>query len=111
MILNGDSTSITSQLETGFTLQLAGRTFAEDDITLDTGKTLTATIGDTASLSSGSLTSAVNGTFSGTVTGGTLTDGTASITGGAGTGFSSITFLHHLLVILGTATQGLSKQS
>jgi len=93
VILNGDSTSITSQLETGFTLQLAGKTFAEDDITLATGKTLTApTVTDgTASLSSGSLTSAVNGTFSGTVTGGTLTDGTASITGGAGTGFSSIT--------------------
>ena len=85
IILNGDSTSITSQLETGFTLQLAGKTFAEDDITLATGKTLTApTVTDgTASLSSGSLTSAVNGTFSGTVTGGTLTDGTASITGGA----------------------------
>lgn len=107
VILNGDSTSITSQLETGFTLQLAGRTFAEDDITLDTGKTLTApTVTDgTASLSSGSLTSAVNGTFSGTVTGGTLTDGTASITGGAGTGFSSITSTSFTGNLTGTATQ------
>lgn len=107
IILNGDSTSITSQLETGFTLQLAGRTFAEDDITLDTGKTLTApTVTDgTASLSSGSLTSAVNGTFSGTVTGGTLTDGTASITGGVGTGFSSITSTSFVGDITGTATQ------
>ena len=107
VILNGDSTSITSQLQTGFTLQLAGKTYAEDDITLATGKTLTApTVTDgTASLSSGSLTSAVNGTFSGTVTGGTLTDGTASITGGAGTGFSSITSTSFTGNLTGTATQ------
>ena len=59
----------TTTLQGGYNLQLAGRTYAEDDITLATGKVLTApTVTDgTASLSSGSLTSAVNGTFSGTV--------------------------------------------
>ena len=69
VILNGDNSSLTTDIQSGFTLQLAGKTFAEDDITLTTGKTLTApTVTDgTASLSSGSLTSAVNGTFSGTV--------------------------------------------
>jgi hypothetical protein len=45
----------------------------------------------TASLSSGSLTSAVAGTFSGTVTGGTLTDGTLSASSGAITGATNIT--------------------
>ena len=67
VILNGDSSSPTTLLESGFTLQLAGRTFAEDDITLTTGKTLTAPIitDGTATLQSGSITGAVNGTFSG----------------------------------------------
>ena len=32
VILNGDNSSATTTLETGFTLQLAGKTFAEDDI-------------------------------------------------------------------------------
>ena len=69
IILQGDNSSVTTTLQGGFNLQLAGRTYAEDDITLATGKVLTApTVTDgTASLSSGSLTSAVNGTFSGTV--------------------------------------------
>ena len=69
VILNGDNSSLTTDIQTGFTLQLAGKTFAEDDITLASGKTLTApTVTDgTASLSSGSITGGVNGTFSGTV--------------------------------------------
>ena len=69
VILNGDNSSATTTLESGFTLQLAGKTFAEDDLTLASGKTMSApTVTDgTASLSSGSLTSAVNGTFSGQV--------------------------------------------
>ena len=32
VILNGDNSSATTTLESGFTLQLAGKTFAEDDI-------------------------------------------------------------------------------
>ncbi len=70
VILNGDNSSITTDIETGFTLQLAGRTFAEDDIIATAaGKKFQAPIisDGTAQLSSGSLTSAVNGTFSGTV--------------------------------------------
>ena len=45
----------------------------------------------TASLSNGSLTGGVAGTFSGTVTGGTLTDGTLSASSGAITGATDIT--------------------
>ena len=57
-----------------------------------TGTVEGATVTDgTASLASGSLTSAVNVTASGTVTGGTLTDGTASISSGAMTGATNIT--------------------
>lgn len=70
VILNGDNSSATTTLESGYTLQLAGKTFAEDDIisTVSGKKVQFPTITDgTASLSSGSLTSAVNGTFSGTV--------------------------------------------
>ena len=70
VILNGDNSSATTALESGFTLQLAGRTFAEDDIiTTTAGKKFQAPIisDSVASLSSGSLTNAVNGTFSGTV--------------------------------------------
>jgi len=70
VILNGDNSSATTTLETGFTLQLAGKTFAEDDIISSVAgkKVQFPTITDgTASLSSGSLTSAVNGTFSGQV--------------------------------------------
>ena len=70
VILNGDNSSATTSLESGFTLQLAGRTFAEDDIiTTTAGKKFQAPIisDSVASLQSGSLTSAVNGTFSGQV--------------------------------------------
>ena len=70
VILNGDSSSTTTSLESGFTLQLAGRTFAEDDIiTTTAGKKFQAPIisDSVASLQSGSLTNAVNGTFSGTI--------------------------------------------
>ena len=70
VILNGDNSSATTTLESGFTLQLAGKTFAEDDIiTTVAGKKFQAPIisDSVASLSSGSLTSAVNGTFSGQV--------------------------------------------
>ena len=70
VILNGDNSSATTTLESGFTLQLAGKTFAEDDIisSVSGKKVQFPVITDgTASLSSGSLTSAVNGTFSGQV--------------------------------------------
>ena len=64
VILNGDGSNKTIALESGYTIQLAGKTYAADDITLAATKTLSAP---------------------------TLTDGTAIITGGVGTVFSSIT--------------------
>lgn len=69
IILQGDNSSPTVNLESGYNVQLAGRTFAEDDITLTTGKTLTSPIitDGIATLQSGSITSGVNGTFSGTI--------------------------------------------
>ena len=70
VILNGDNSSATTTLETGFTLQLAGKTFAEDDIisTVSGKKVQFPIITDNvATLSSGSITNAVNGTFSGQV--------------------------------------------
>lgn len=58
----------------------------------------------TASLTGGSLSSAVNGTYSGTVTGGTLTDGTASLTSGSLTSAVNGTFSG--TVTGGTITDG-----
>ena len=52
----------------------------------------------TATMASGAITGATNGTFSGTVTGGTLTDGTLSITGGDVTGAGDITTTGDLAV-------------
>ena len=78
VILNGEgSPSQTTSLQSGFNIQLAGKTYAEDDITLAGGKTLTAS---------------------------TLTDGTASISGGVGTGFSSITSTSLVGALTGNAT-------
>ena len=65
VILNGDSSTRTTVLESGYTLQLAGKTFAEDDIVSTvSGKKVQFPI---------------------------VSDGTAQFTGGVGTGFSSIT--------------------
>ncbi len=69
VIINGVSTDVDTEHESGFNIKLNGRTFATDDIVATTGKRIEApTLTDgTASLSSGSITSAVNGTFSGQV--------------------------------------------
>ena len=70
VILNGDNSSVTQTLESGFTLQLAGKTFAEDDVisTVSGKKVQFPILSDgTLSITGGSLTGAVNGTFSGTV--------------------------------------------
>jgi len=84
VILNASNTNNTTELETGFNIQLAGKTFAEDDITITTGGVMTApTITDsTMSINSGSITGGVNANFSATVNVGTLSDGTATLTGG-----------------------------
>ena len=70
VILNGTNSPATTLLESGYKIQLAGRTFAEDDIiTTVAGKKFQAPIisDGVASLSAGSLTGAVNITASGTV--------------------------------------------
>ena len=64
VILQGDNSSPTTTLQGGFTLQLAGKTYAEDDITLATGKTLTAPT--------------INGVVGGTATSQTITTLTTS---------------------------------
>ena len=85
VILNGEgSPNQTTSLQSGFNIQLAGKTYAEDDITLASGKTLTAS---------------------------TLTDGTASITGGVGTGFSSITSTSLVGALTGNATTSSTTSS
>jgi len=87
VILNGDGTPHqTSVLETGYNIQLAGKTFAEDDILLTTGKTLTAPrITDGTAFTSftstefyGNLTG-TTADLTGTVTANNFTIGSASI--------------------------------
>lgn len=78
VILNGDSSSRTTVLESGYTLQLAGKTFAEDDIVATaSGKKVQFPI---------------------------ISDGTAQFTGGVGTGFSSITSTNFVGDITGDIT-------
>ena len=81
VILNGDSSSRTTTLQSGFTIQLAGATYGEENLTLASGKTLSAP---------------------------TITDGTATITGGAGTGFSSITSTAFVGALTGNVTGNVS---
>lgn len=100
IILNGDNSSATTTLESGYTVQLAGKTFAEDDIisTVSGKKVQFPTVSDgTASLSSGSITGAVNITASGELEGGSLDiNGVADISGN--------TLLGGTLGVTGTTT-------
>jgi hypothetical protein len=85
IILNGNASSDRRDtLQGGYNIQLAGKTYAEDDITLAAGKTLSAP---------------------------TLTDGTATITGGVGTGFSSITSTNLVGALTGNVTGNVSGSS
>lgn len=84
VILQGDNSTPTVTLQGGYNLQLAGRTYAEEDITIASGGTLTApTITDgTATLTSGSISGLVNVTASGELEGGSLDiNGVADISG------------------------------
>ena len=58
IILNGDNSSATTILESGYTVQLAGATYGEENLTLASGKTMSApTVTDgTATLTGGTLT-------------------------------------------------------
>ena len=93
VILKGSSSNSTTTLQSGYTIQLAGKTYGEEDVTLAAGKTLSApTITDnTLSINSGNITSGVTGTFSSTLTAGSFTDSTLTITGGDITGVDDIT--------------------
>ena len=64
IILNGDGSTPTTTLESGYTVQLEGNTFVDGDMKIDTGHTFEAP---------------------------SITDGTATITGGVATGLSSVT--------------------
>jgi len=64
IILNANASPSVTQLDSGVGIQLEGVTKVDGNLTVDTGHTLSAP---------------------------TITDGTATITGGVGTGFSSIT--------------------
>ena len=93
VILKGSSSNSTTALQSGFTIQLAGKTYGEEDLTLASGKTMSApTITDnTLSINQGNITSGVSGTFSGALTAGSFTDNTLTITGGDITGVDDIT--------------------
>ena len=113
VILNGDNSSATTTLESGFTLQLAGRTFAEDDIiTTTAGKKFQAPImsDGVASLQSGSLTSAVVQAEQLTTTDDLSVGDDASITGdttiGGSLGVTGTTTLSGNLVANGSVDLG-----
>ncbi|SVB93729.1 uncharacterized protein METZ01_LOCUS246583, partial [marine metagenome] len=85
VILNGDALNDRRDtLESGYRIQLAGKTYAEDDITLAAGKTLSAP---------------------------TLTNGTVSITTGVGTGFTALTSNQFNGALVGNVTGNVSGSS
>lgn len=58
VIINGDNSTPTTALQSGFTIQLAGKTYAEEDITLASNKTVTSTyfVGDLTGDVTGNVT-------------------------------------------------------
>jgi len=81
VILNGSSTGRTVELQSGYTVQLAGATYVEENLTLAASKILSAP---------------------------TITDGTATITSGVGTAFSSITSTAFVGALTGNVTGDLT---
>ena len=57
VIINGDNSTPTTALQSGFTIQLAGKTYAEDDIELASGKSF---IGNTTGNVTGTVSSISN---------------------------------------------------
>jgi len=93
------STTVTGATITDGTASLASGSLTSAVNVTASGTVTGGTLTDgTASIASGSITSAVNGTFSGTLTGGTLTDGTASLTGGALSGATTGAFSSNVTV-------------
>ena len=106
VILNGDNSSATTLLESGYTVQLAGRTFAEDDIiSTVAGKKFQAPIisDGVASLSAGSLTGAINITASGTVQAEQLTT-TDDLSVGDDLSVTGLATIGETLEVTGTTT-------
>ena len=77
IILNGDGSSPTTVLESGYRVQLEGNTFVDGDMKIDTGHTFEAP---------------------------SITDGTATITGGVATGLSSVTSTAFVGDVTGTVS-------
>ena len=99
VIINKNNTSPITTLETGFNFQVNGKSFFNDDVNLDTGKTLTApTVTDgTLSINSGAITGGTTATFSGEIEGGSLDingngdiSGSLDVAGGYGSSGVSI---------------------
>jgi hypothetical protein len=84
VIINGDGSSPTTTLESGYTVQLEGNTFVDGNMKIDTGHTFESP---------------------------SITDGTATITSGVGTGFSSITSTAFVGDITGDVTGTVSSLS
>ena len=57
VIINGDNSTPTTALQSGFTIQLAGKTYAEDDIELASGKSF---VGNTTGNVTGTVSSIAN---------------------------------------------------
>ena len=99
VIINKNNTAPITTLESGFNFQVNGKSFFNDDVNLDTGKTLTApTVTDgTLSINSGAITGGTTATFSGEIEGGSLDingngdiSGSLDIAGGYGSSGVSI---------------------
>ena len=67
VIINGDIGSVVTELQSGYVVQIEGKTFINGDVDLDTGHTLSApTLTDnTLSINQGNVTGGVTGDFSG----------------------------------------------
>ena len=67
VIINGDIGSVVTTLQSGYVVQIEGKTFINGDVDLDTGHTLSApTLTDnTLSINQGNVTGGVTGDFSG----------------------------------------------
>ena len=77
IILNGDGSTPTTVLESGYRVQLEGNTFVDGNMKIDTGHTFEAP---------------------------SITDGTATITGGVATGLSSVTSTAFVGDVTGTVS-------
>ena len=90
--LTGVSTASIQNLTVGANADVTGAVNVTGDIISDASVIGGVLTDGTASLNSGSLSGAVNGTFSGAITADSFTDGTATLTSGALSGATNGTF-------------------